>query len=161
MVVSYKQLATNLHVCTILSFLHFTQWPSRHGPSVTIKLPVVYQASTLLMISIYLTIILVSRQSILTDLLMRNSRATHMYLTSEFYFVAELYCVKAEHLCYTTKGIWMIYWNLYIQYIHICIYGCSLHLMTHKNILPGGPPVGMGRIDDDVAIWCTWNSIEK
>ena len=27
-----------------------------------------------------------------------------------------------------------------------------LNLMTHNDILPGGPPVDMGLIDDDVAI---------
>ena len=96
----------------ILSSPFFTWCPSRHGPSVMIKLPVVCQASTLLMISIYLTIILASNQGILVGLLARNSRAIHVYSTRKFYLVAELYCIKAEQLCYTT---WLINWNLYIH----------------------------------------------
>ena len=30
-----------------------------------------------------------------------------------------------------------------------------LHLMTHNEILPGGPSVGMGLTNDDVATWST------
>ena len=29
-----------------------------------------------------------------------------------------------------------------------------MHIIIHTDILPGGPPVGMGPIDDDVTIWC-------
>ena len=69
----------------------FTQCPSRHGPSVIIKLLVVCRASILLMIPIYL-IILVSSQSILVSWLSRNSWPTCVYSTCEFHLVAELYC---------------------------------------------------------------------
>ena len=66
-VVSYKSACTY-----ILSSPFFTRCPSRHGPSVMIKVPVVCRASTLLMISIYLTIILVSSQGIFMSRLAGN-----------------------------------------------------------------------------------------
>ena len=31
-------------------------------------------------------------------------------------------------------------------------YGCTLHKIIHIDILPEGNPVGMGSINDDVAI---------
>ena len=82
---------SELRICMyILSSPFFTQYPSSHRPSIMIKLPVVCQASTLLMIFIYLTIILVSSQGILASSLAKTSQATHVHLTSEFYLVAEL-----------------------------------------------------------------------
>ena len=40
------------------------------------------------------------------------------------------------------------------MYTYICMYVCTLHIIIHIDILPGGPPVGMSPIDDDVTIWC-------
>ena len=54
----------------------------------------------LLMISIYLTIILASSQGILMSWLVRNSWATHLYSTYEFYLVAELYCIYTNSKSY-------------------------------------------------------------
>ena len=62
-----QQLATNLHVQYVLSPPFFTQRPSRHGPCIMIKLLVMCQANTVLMISIYLTTILASSQGILAS----------------------------------------------------------------------------------------------
>ena len=41
-------------------------------------------------------------------------------------------------------------------YMHACtfIYGCTLHIIIHIDILLEGSSVGMDPIDDDVAIWC-------
>ena len=85
--------SSQLSTCMYILFSpFFTRVPSRHGPSVTIKLLVVCPASILLMISIYLTIILVSsRQGILMSSLERNSQATRVYSTHLFYLVAEPY----------------------------------------------------------------------
>ena len=66
---SYMQIVVS-YICMyvhILSSPFFTRCPSRQGPCVMIKLPVEYQASTPLMISIYLTIILASSQGTLVD----------------------------------------------------------------------------------------------
>ena len=48
------------------------------------------------------------------------------------------------------------------MYVRTYVYRCTLHIIIHTDILPGGPSVGMGPIDDDddVAIWCE-ESIKK
>ena len=33
------------------------------------------------------------------------------------------------------------------------VYRCILHIIIHTDILPEGPPVGMGSIDDGVAMY--------
>ena len=38
------------------------------------------------------------------------------------------------------------------MYVGIWMYS-TLHIIIHTDILPGGPPVGMGPIDDDVATY--------
>ena len=71
----------------LLSYPFFTQFPSRHGLPITIKLSVVCQASSLLMnviISIYLTIIPASSQGIHLSWHTRNLRATLVYSKREF-----------------------------------------------------------------------------
>ena len=55
----------------VLSFPFFTQCPTTHGPPVTMKLLVICWTSTILIISIYLTI-LASRQGILASWLASN-----------------------------------------------------------------------------------------
>ena len=99
----------------ILSSPFFTQCPSRYGLSVVIKLPVVCRASTLLMIFIYLTTILVSSQGKLA----RNSWATHVYLTCEFYLVAELYDIYNHTI---SNG----FPNFITTYIYVCLINHSL-----------------------------------
>ena len=54
-----------------------------------------------------------------------------------------------------------IYVHIYVcMYVRTYVYRCTLHIIIHTDILPGGPPVGTGPIDDDVAIWCE-ESIKK
>ena len=36
--------------------------------------------------------------------------------------------------------------------VRMYVYACILHIILHINILPGDTSVGMGPIDDDVAI---------
>ena len=106
-------VVTYLRICMypyVVSSHFFTRCPSRHGPSIMIKLPVVCLASTLLMISIYLTIILASSQGLFVSWRVRNLQATCMYLTHKFYLVAKPYHIS----------------------IYICLISCNLHTIGSK-----------------------------